>query len=231
MKMPNENFRALVIGAGGAIGTALASRLEARASVTRISSQPGIGLTTDYSNESLAKVAGELALPFDLIISCTGFLHGNKVMPEKSLRQIDAEALAVTLQRNVIVPALILKHFSKLLKRHQQSTFAMLSARVGSIGDNRAGGWYGYRASKAALNMLVKNAAIELGRVNHQAVVVALHPGTTVSTLSAPFTRRRGAPATVSPSQTADRLLAVIARLAPADSGGFYDWKGDLLPW
>ncbi|XOV89955.1 MAG: SDR family NAD(P)-dependent oxidoreductase [Pseudomonadota bacterium] len=228
---PPEKPSALIVGAGGAVGAALADVLEARGPVTRVSSKPGSDLVTDYSEESLASLANSLGRRFDLIVSCTGFLHGDGASPEKSLRQIDSEMLAMTLHRNVIVPALILKHFSRCVKTGQRSVLAVLSARVGSIGDNRAGGWYGYRAGKAALNMLVRNAAIELGRSNREIVVVALHPGTTVSSLSEPFIGRRGAPAAVSPAETAARLLAVIDQLEPKDNGGFFDWKGDVIPW
>jgi NAD(P)-dependent dehydrogenase (short-subunit alcohol dehydrogenase family) len=132
---------------------------------------------------------------------------------------------------NAIGPALIAKHCLPRLPRDRRAVFAVLSARVGSIGDNRLGGWHSYRASKAALNMLVRNFAIELERSNPRAVVAALHPGTVDSRLSAPFQRRVAPGRLFSPDQAAGHLLAVIDKLTPADSGGLFAWNGERLPW
>ena len=136
-----------------------------------------------------------------------------------------AEAFAI----NAIGPALLMKHFLPLLPRGGKSVFATLSARVGSIKDNRLGGWYSYRASKAALNQFVRTAAVELGRSHREALCVALHPGTVDTPLTSPF--RKAGLEVQSPDTAAGRLLAVIDRLGPADSGGFFDHRGDDVPW
>ena len=185
-----EAYRALVIGAGGAIGSAFVQQLQAdprcgRLTALHRSSQPAI----DYAREgSIADAAATLQAeaPFHLVLVATGLLHGAGVAPEKRLADLDGAALATLFLTNTIGPALVLRHFAPLLDR-QRSLLAVLSAKVGSIGDNRLGGWYGYRASKAALNMLLKTAAIELRRTHPGAVLAALHPGTVRSALSRPF--------------------------------------------
>ena len=164
-----------------------------------------------------------------LVVDATGFLHGPDAMPEKSWRDLDPDRMARAFAVNAIGPALILKHFLPLLPYAGQSVFATLSAKVGSIADNRLGGWYSYRSSKAALNQIVRTAAVELGRLRPDAICVALHPGTVDSPLSAPFAKDG---LTVrSPAGAAERLLDVIDGLTPADSGGFYNHSGEPLPW
>ncbi len=189
---------------------------------------PAIDLLDEASLERAAEWAaghGELRL----VIDATGFLHDEQQGPEKSLRQLDATRLAHAFALNAIGPALIMKHVLPRLPKGGRAVFATLSARVGSIGDNRLGGWYGYRASKAALNQLVRTAAVELARRCPQAVCVALHPGTVATGLSAPFV---GARATVvTPAVAAGHLLSVIEGLGAADSGGFFDWRGEAVPW
>lgn len=165
--------------------------------------------------------------PFHLIVVATGVLHTEKHMPEKKLADLNYAQLMQTLQTNVVGPALVLRHFTPLLCR-DRSVLAVLSAKVGSIEDNRLGGWYGYRASKAALNMVLKTAAIEVKRSNPQAVLAALHPGTVNSALSKPF---RGAQIGRPAQDAAQDMLRVINGLSGADSGQFFSYTGERLPW
>ncbi|HRG72895.1 MAG TPA: SDR family oxidoreductase, partial [Thauera aminoaromatica] len=164
-----------------------------------------------------------------LVFDATGFLHGAGMEPEKSWRELDAAHLAHAFAINAIGPALLMKHFLPLLPRDRRAVFATLSARVGSIGDNRLGGWYAYRASKAALNQLVRTAAVELRRSRPQAICVALHPGTVDTGLSAPFAK--SGLQVQAPAEAAARLLAVIEGLGPGDSGEFFDHRGEPVPW
>lgn len=227
--------QALIVGAGGDIARAISARLAAEYEITSISRSAGEDerwYQSDYSEDSLRDIADTIDDQFDLVLICNGFLHDDDFSPEKSLRDLNADQLAATFQRNTIVPALVIKYFSKKhLKKRQRTVLAALSAKVGSIDDNRAGGWYGYRASKAALNMIIKNASIELGRTNRDLIVAALHPGTTASNLSEPFVSADRGPKAVSPEETADRLLKVLDQLEPSDTGGFFDWQGERLPW
>lgn len=226
-----DGYRALVIGVSGAIGSALLAALQADprcALALGLSrhSRPAIDFADEASiGAAAAAVAGQG--PFNLIVNAVGLLHGEHGMPEKKLADLDYARLLATFQVNTLGPALLLRHFAPLLER-RRGVLAMLSARVGSIADNRLGGWYGYRASKAALNMLVKTAAIEVRRSNPNAVLLALHPGTVDSRLSRPF---RGAEIGRPPAQAARDLLRVIDGLGPQASGGFYAWSGEPLPW
>jgi NAD(P)-dependent dehydrogenase (short-subunit alcohol dehydrogenase family) len=164
-----------------------------------------------------------------LVIDATGFLHDETQGPEKSLQQIDPAKMARAFALNAIGPALIMKHMLPLLPRTGKAVFATLSARVASIGDNRLGGWYSYRASKAALNQLVRTAAVELARRAPNAICVALHPGTVATSLSAPFSKDGLDIQTVDVS--AARLLDVIDGLSPDQTGGFFDHLGAPIPW
>ena len=225
---------AVVVGASGGIGGALLARLAGERSFRGVvglgrDSVPRLDLT---SEETIARAAAHVAGTGHeprLVVDATGLLHGDGLAPERSWRELDPAHMAMAFAVNATGPALLMKHFLPLLPRDGKAVFATLSARVGSIGDNRLGGWYSYRASKAALNQLVRTAAVELGRRRPAAVCVALHPGTVDTGLSAPFAK---AGLEVRPAgRAADRLLGVIDRLAAEDSGGFFDHRGARLPW
>ena len=226
---PPTGSIAVVIGARGGIGAALVEALRAQGHYATIVplSRPAIDLTDEASIAATARALPEGELR--LVLDATGFLHDADQRPERSLRDLDAAALARNFALNAIGPALLMKHFLPLLPREGKAVFATLSARVGSIGDNRLGGWYGYRASKAALNQLVRTAAIELARTRPHAICVALHPGTVATSLSAPFAK---AGLDVRPPDTAAaELLEVIETLTAAQTGSFLDWRGDTVPW
>ncbi|NJL84082.1 MAG: SDR family NAD(P)-dependent oxidoreductase [Chloroflexaceae bacterium] len=167
----------------------------------------------------------------DLVINCVGVLHNDTLSPEKSLRQIESDRLLRYFQVNSISAILLAKHLLPLLSHRNRCIFATISAKVGSIGDNQLGGWYGYRASKTALNMLMKTASIEYRRKNSQAIVVVLHPGTTDTELSRPFQRSVSPEKLFSVDRTVDQLLTVLSKLTEADSGEFFSWDGSRLPW
>jgi short-subunit dehydrogenase len=223
---------AVVIGAGGGIGAALVGALRAGGGYRDVAAFSRSGtLPLDITDEASIRDAAASLAPAAplLVIDATGFLHDGTHRPEKSWRELDPAQMARAFALNAIGPALLMKHFLPLLPAQGRAVFATLSARVGSIGDNRLGGWYSYRASKAALNQLVHTAAIELARSRPQAICVALHPGTVATQLSAPFAK---AGLEVRDSTTAaQELLTVLARLTPVDSGGFFDHKGLALPW
>lgn len=220
---------AVVIGANGGIGKAICAALDNSSCVGQVValSRPAFDLCDE---RSIARAAAELpAGELRLVINAAGFLHDTGQRPEKSLRELDPAQLARAFAVNAIGPALLMKHFLPLLPRQGRGVYATLSARVGSISDNRLGGWYGYRASKAALNQLVRTAAIELARTHPEAICVALHPGTVATRLSAPFAR--SGQALLSPADAAHHLLMVLGRLQPTDSGNFFDWRGAPVPW
>ncbi|MCX8953925.1 SDR family NAD(P)-dependent oxidoreductase [Ruegeria sp. NA] len=218
---------ALTIGASGGIGAAVTRRLvEQGVSVTRLSrSEDGFDLTDpDGVMLKLENLPGQ----FDLILVASGALEINGAVPEKTLRAISAKAMMDQFALNAVGPALVLSHAYHLLPRQRRSVFAVLSARVGSIGDNRIGGWISYRAAKAAVNQVVHTAAIELARTHKQAICVALHPGTVKTEFTNKYLGRHPA---VEPEAAADNLLNVIRGLTLADTGGFYDWAGKRVPW
>ena len=190
-------------------------------------STPALDLLDEASIAAAARWLAARGAP-ELVIDATGILPGPAMAPEKSWRELDPATLAQAFAINAIGPALLMKHFLPLLPRDRRAVFATLSAKVGSIGDNRLGGWYAYRASKAALNMLVKTAAIELRRSHPGAVLVALHPGTVRSALSRPF---KGDDIGQAPAQATAAMLAVLDTLQPEDSGSFVAYSGQRLPW
>jgi NAD(P)-dependent dehydrogenase (short-subunit alcohol dehydrogenase family) len=190
--------------------------------------------TVDLLDEaSMARSAAKIGAegPLDLVIVATGFLHNDSVQPEKTWRDFSADAFQHAFALNATGPALIAKHMLPLLAPDRRSVFAAISARVGSIEDNRLGGWAAYRASKAALNQIVRTCAVELARKNKHAVCVALHPGTVDTALSAPFQRGVNPDKLFTPDESAARLLGVIAKLTPAQSGGFFAWDGAPIPF
>ena len=219
--------RALVIGASGGIGRALVAGLQARgAEATGLSrSQHGLDVTDEAS---LARVLGGLTGPFDTVIVATGALELGSYRPEKALRSVNVEALAAQFVLNAAGPLLVLKHALALLPRDRPARFAALSARVGSIGDNALGGWYAYRAAKAALNQMIHTAAIEVARSHPLAVVVTLHPGTVDTDLTRKY---QGDHVAMPTGEAAEHLLRVLGALTPAQSGGFFDWQGHAVPW
>ena len=228
-----EGYRALVIGASGAIGGALLGALRAdprcggATGLTRAGA-PALDLEDEASiAEAAAALRG--SAPFHLIVCATGVLQVNGRPPEKRLADLDPAALARLFAINAVGPALVIKHFQDLLPLRERCLLAVLSARVGSISDNGKGGWYGYRASKAALNMLLKTAAIEVARKRPLAVLAALHPGTVRSGLSTPII---GDAEAATPGQAAGHLLGVLDALpAEGASGGFHAWDGAPIGW
>ena len=224
---------AIVIGASGGIGRAFMASLTKESGAKAVialgrASEPALDLLDEASIQAAAHWAsaqGEIRL----IIDATGILHGPGMEPEKSWRALDPSAMAQSFAINAIGPALLMKHFLPLLPRTGKSVFATLSAKVGSIGDNHLGGWYSYRASKAALNQLVHTAAIELKRSRPNAICAALHPGTVDTGLSAPFAKAGLEVQTA--EEAVRRMLTVIDGWQPADSGGFFTYRGEPLPW
>lgn len=237
--------RACVLGASGGIGAALVEALATSndyaaiyaGSRRRVASRRSHveRFEFDFASEpTLAAAASRIAAeePLDLILIATGLLHrGASVRPEKSYHQLDPAVMAEVFAVNSVGPAIAAKHFLPLLHPRRRSVIAFLSARVGSIGDNRLGGWHSYRASKAALNALVRCFSIELRLRNREAIAVALHPGTVDSRLSMPFQKNVPVDKLFPPQQSAAHLLEVIAGLTPADSGGFLAWNGDPIAY
>ncbi len=233
-------MRVLVVGATGGLGTALVALLQDDRRVTRLTAwsrkvEPVTGgaasarivreevdLLDEPSIEAAARSLGEV----DLAIVATGLLHDGTLKPEKSWRSLDARDMLRVFEINAIGPALIAKHVLPLLPRDRRAVFAVLSARVGSIGDNRLGGWHSYRASKAALNQYIRCFGIELAAKRPHAICVGLHPGTVDSALSKPFQAAVPPGKLFTPEQSARRLLSVLDSLMPAQSGRVFDWAG-----
>lgn len=229
----HPGFTAIVIGGSGGIGRAVVACLECDSNAGAIvAMQRGDGEKIDITDEvSVAEAAGRIARSHrevDLVFNAAGALTINAIGPEKTIRAISAEAMARQFAVNSIGPALLLKYFVPLMPKDRRSIFASLSARVGSIGDNRLGGWLSYRASKAAQNQILKTAAIELKRTHPQAVVAALHPGTVATPLSEPYAKDR---TRLTPNQSARQLLETLDDLSPEQSGGFYAYDGTIIEW
>ena len=219
--------RTLIVGASGGIGSALAAEFSSRGrEVTGLSrSADGLDITDEASVEHhLTAQSG----PFGTIVVATGVLETPAYTPEKAIAQVTADGLAEQFRVNAIGPMLVLKHALPLLPERGRAVIAVLSARVGSIGDNRIGGWHGYRAAKAALNQLMHGAAVELGRTHPDAILLCLHPGTVETPFTAKYAaRHRTVPAT----EAAANLADLIDRAGPEHSGGFYDYAFEGIPW
>ncbi|MBY6207004.1 MULTISPECIES: SDR family NAD(P)-dependent oxidoreductase [Halomonas] len=242
-----EDYCAIVVGSGGGIGRAVLERLLTDQRLGRlisVSRRPtdqldprhepiAADITTADGREALSQALHEQAGAVHLVVNAVGLLHDDArgVQPEKRLEELDEAALLALYQINAITPALLLKTLLPHFKGQHPATFLSLSARVGSIGDNGLGGWYGYRASKAAHNMLMKTAAIELKRLNPQSCVLSFHPGTTDTELSRPFQARVPEGKLFSPEFVADAILQVVEQHGPDDSGGFYDWANTSIDW
>ena len=218
---------AVIIGASGGIGAALAGALETDWRVIRLG-RPLIDLLDENSIALAARALAAEGTSPELVIVATGVLHSEAKGPEKSLRELDLDWMMLNYRINAIGPALVAKHFLPLMPKNKRICFAALSARVGSISDNRLGGWHSYRASKAALNMLIRNLAIEWHRKNAASIIVGLHPGTVETPLSAPF---KGNPAhdRFAAPDAAKQLLAVLESLKPDQSGQLFAYNGALI--
>lgn len=242
-----------MVGAGGGIGSALATALLRRpglrtlyassrrpSAASRLQAQATTDarlrpLTLDVTDEaSVAAAAAKVAATsprLQLLVNCAGLLHDDQLRPERRLADVDAAALARSFAVNASGALLLAKHFQPLLTHAAPAVLANLSARVGSISDNRLGGWYAYRAAKAAQNQITRTLSIELARRAPQLVCVALHPGTVDTALSAPFQAGVKPEKLFTPEFAAERLLAVIDALTPAETGRFYAWDGSEIPW
>lgn len=232
----------VIVGSSGAIGRAIAKHLAEHlpdAMIHAFSRHGACAMAAnivdhriDYGDEMSIAHAAELAGqsgPPDLVFVATGLLHDSDILPEKSLSELSSDQFQRLFEANTILPALVAKHFVPKLNRDRRSLFAALSARVGSISDNRLGGWYAYRASKAALNMVLRNVAIETARRNKKAIIVGLHPGTVDSPLSRPFQSNVPEGKLFSPDYSAAKMLSVLDRLTPADSGKCFGWDGNEI--
>lgn len=237
----------VVLGASGGLGRALTLELRRQFPDERIialSRQPETRQSSsgdmiyyqvkDYDEDSLRAWVNEFQGSGEKltgVVSAIGILHDEQTFPEKKLADITAENLTKLFSVNAIKPLLALKAFRPIIDKKATKFWVQLSAKVGSIEENYLGGWYAYRSSKAALNMLLKTASIELRRTHKNLVVAAIHPGTTDTALSEPFQGRIAANKLYSPEQSAERIIAVIKSLKPEQSGGFWHWDGTLLPY
>jgi NAD(P)-dependent dehydrogenase (short-subunit alcohol dehydrogenase family) len=233
-------MRALVVGASGGLGAAFVSLLAADARFTQVAawsrspaaatggkiSATRIDLRDEATIEAAAQDLGEV----DLVIIATGLLHDGDLKPEKTWRSLEPSTMMRAFEINTIGPALIAKHVMPLMPRDRRAVFAAISARVGSISDNRLGGWYSYRASKAALNQIIRCLSIELASKRPQAICVGLHPGTVDTRLSLPFQTHVARDRLFTPDQSAAHLLTVIDQLTSAQTGRVFDWAGKEIP-
>lgn len=229
----------LVVGASGGVGAALMHQLQAADPAARVIGTArratdgllALDLNDSTSVDHLIEELKSISFQPQQIVIATGLLHTEKNGPEKSYRDLTPEWLTNVMQTNAIGPIYLLSRLIGLLDRSSQTQIAVLSARVGSISDNRLGGWYGYRASKAALNMYLKTLAIELARTHKKVQLLALHPGTTDTSLSKPFQARVPADKLFSPEFAAKALLEVMQRVEGGESGQFLAWDGETIPW
>jgi len=251
---PIQNAHSLVVGASGGIGLAFVKKLlnnpqiervyatyrrpESAVKLLELEQQWGDRLHTlplDITDETqIAQTLQKIqqnSPKLHLVINCVGLLHDGPLQPEKSLKQLNSEHLLRYFQVNSIGAVLLAKHLLPLLRHGDRSILATISAKIGSISDNHLGGWYGYRASKAALNMFMRTVAIEYQRKTPHTLVILLHPGTTDTNLSEPFQRNVPPEKLFSSDRTVNQLWEIIDRLEDGDSSKFYSWDGTLLPW
>ena len=232
-----------VIGSSGAIGKALVKKLAQTYSSTDIHSFsrktqnfdfPHVkSYTINYQDEESLRASAHLAgekQPLNLVIIAVGLLHDSKIQPERSLKELSIKKFQKLFLVNTTIPALIAKYFLPKLDQKERAIFAILSARVGSITDNRLGGWYAYRASKSALNMVIKNLAIEIKRKSPLALVVGLHPGTVDSPLSQPFQKSIAKEKLFTAKDSSKKILSVLESLKTKDSGKCFAWDGREIP-
>ena len=237
-----DNLRCAVIGASGGIGRAFTEQLAASDQVETIyalSRQGAVqnadkvkALPFDLTDEaSIERTAAHIKAdgPLDMVIIATGLLHGVDIAPEKNMRAMQFENYAQSFAINAIGPAMTARYFLPLMRRERKAVFAALSARVGSISDNRLGGWYAYRASKAALNMILKTLAIEYGRRFKETIIIGLHPGTVDTNLSEPFQKNVPEGKLFTPEYSAEKLLGVIDQVSSQDNGNLLDWAGKTI--
>ncbi|MGS2716962.1 SDR family NAD(P)-dependent oxidoreductase [Eionea flava] len=238
-----QGLRCVVVGASGGIGQALIDQLLSDVEVSHVyglsrslyvpnTREPDkySHLPVDYSDEATIKAAADqLPAAIDRVIVATGFLHSDTLRPEKTFKQLGADNITQNMLVNVIGPTLIAKHFLPKMRKSNHAVFAALSARVGSIGDNQLGGWYSYRASKAALNMMIKTFSVELARAQPQTTIIGLHPGTVDTQLSLPFQRNVPAGKLFTREYSAARLLDVINNVSADDSGYCFAWDGQRI--
>ncbi|WP_347331185.1 SDR family NAD(P)-dependent oxidoreductase [Marinimicrobium locisalis] len=232
---------AVVFGANSAIAQAMIAHVHTAYHVLAVSRHESMALPEgvepvqcDYSESALQALTQRIQQrdePLTFVFCAVGVLHREGSMPEKKLAELNSEQLTHYFAINSILPALILKHLIPIMPRSEPTKAVVLSAKIAGISDNRLGGWYGYRASKAALNMLIKTASIELARSHRKLCLVALHPGTTATPLSQPFTRSLPEDKLFTPALTSERLWSVIEGLGPEDTGRFLHWDGSDLPW
>lgn len=224
-----DGFRALVIGASGGIGSAVMKALEEDTRCSEVTGISRSGTGLDVTDEdSVAAAAAELDGEYHLLFCATGALTFEGVGPEKALKQLSPDVMMRQFALNALGPALVLKHFAPKLARKERSLTAFLSARVGSIGDNHLGGWISYRASKAALNQIIRTAAIELARTHPQSVIAALHPGTVATDLTEDYSAGRER---LQPETSARMMLDVLDHLRPGQIGEFFAYDGKRVEW
>jgi len=236
-------LRVAIIGASGGIGSALVGQLSNSNHVETIYALSRTRLQTLQvdkkaqwlpidllDEETIEKAANEIEKngTVDVVIIASGLLHTENIKPEKDWRMLESQSMSALFAINTIGPALVMKHFAPVLPKGGRSIIAALSARVGSISDNRLGGWYSYRASKAALNQIIRTFSVELSRKNKDAVLLGLHPGTVSTNLSEPYQANNYERFTL--QQSAEYLLSVIDQADPSMTGKVYDWKGDIIP-
>jgi NAD(P)-dependent dehydrogenase (short-subunit alcohol dehydrogenase family) len=222
---------AVILGSSGGIGSAMVEAANASGQFAKVSgfARPEFDVSDEASIIAAAQIISQAEIPLRFVLVATGYLHGTQGMPEKGLKQLDPAFMAFAFQINAIGPALVMKHFLPLMAREGKAMFAVVSAKVASLGDNQLGGWHSYRASKIALNMYLKNASIEMAGTRPELVLASLHPGTVETKLSAPFAK---AGLDVRPTDVAaSDMIRVMDGLTPADTGGFFNHLGARLPW